>query len=190
VMTDLANGLDEVCILSKRHFKKCEADRQLKGVQHKAQREAVLDAAASNRWTDDVHMQAEADDLATFFDDRQRSVSRWLGSRRGTDGASMSSMSLPEVDVGDGYRHCYDACQLVAACKATQSATATIALRRYAASMVDALATQTQRTYVFNNGQTLSYPLLSDFEAWRTEQADRRRSVALSVGSFSSTSPT
>lgn len=176
VMSKLACVLDEVCVLSKRHFKKCEAARQLKAAQQKAEREAVLDAAASSRWIDDVQMKVEAEDLQKFF----RDGSVWLNQRRGTVGAYLHT---PDIDVGDGHNYsCLD--RLLAVCKSEPTTVALRSFRRYAAATVDALVTETRSSYRDRDGgKGLHYPRLSDFEAWRAEQADRRRSVALAIGS-------
>lgn len=180
VMSNLACVLDEVCILSKRHFKKCEAARQLKAAQQKAVREAVLDTAASSRWIDDTEMKGEAEDLQKFFEDRSRAVSVWLDQRRGTLGAHMLA---PDVDVGDGRDGASRIGGLLAACKMEPTTTALRSLRRYAAAALDALVTEARPSYLYR-GQDWHYPRLADFEAWRTEQAERRRSVALSIGSI------
>jgi|GEM_PF-6306582 len=178
VMSNLACVLDEVCILSKQHFKKCESARQLKAAQQKAVREAVLDTAGSSRWIDDIEMKGEAEDLQKFFEDRSRSVSVWLDQRRGTVGAHMLA---PDVDVGDGRDSASRLGRLLAACKSEPTTIALRSLRRYAAATVDALVTETRPSYLYS-GQDWHYPRLADFEAWRAEQADRKRSVALAIG--------
>ena len=139
----------------------------------------MLDAAASSRWIDDVQMKAEAEDLEEFFNSRSRSVSVWLDQRRGTVGAAMRT---PDIDAGDGHDGYSRLGGLLAACKAEPTMMALRTLRRYAAATVDALVTETRPSYLYS-GQVWHYPRLSDFEAWRAEQADRRRSVALAIGS-------
>ncbi|MEP7295747.1 MAG: hypothetical protein ABI702_06115 [Burkholderiales bacterium] len=179
VMSNLACVLDEVCGLSKRHFKKCESARQLKAAQQKAEREAVLDTAASRRWSDDIEMKGEAEDLQNFLGDCSRLVSVWLDQRRGTAGAHMLT---PDVDVGDGRDGASGLGGLLAAFKSEPTPITLRSLRRYAAATVDGLVTETRPSYRYS-GQDWHFPRLADFEAWRAEQVDRRRSVALAIGS-------
>lgn len=178
VMSNLAHVLDEVCILSKRHFKKCEAARQLKAAQQKAQREAVLDAAAAARWSGDAQMLVEAEDLTAFFKDG----GSWLERRRGSD---CRYLMQPEIDVGQGPSDSsYRIGGLINARKKEPTTAASCALRRHMVAAFEALAAEdNKRRDFFHRGCAWRYPGLADFDAWLVDRADRKRAVALAIGS-------
>lgn len=179
VMSNLACVLDEVCILSKRHFKKCEADRQLKAAQVKAAREAHLDAAATTRWSDDVQMLAEADDLAAFV----RDGGAWLERRRGGDCRYVMQL---DIDVGQGSNDSssYRLVGLIDARRKEPTTAAACTLRRHVVAAFEALAAESnKRRDFFDRDRAWHHVRLADFEAWRAERADRQRSVALATGS-------
>ena len=185
VMTKTASALDEVCKLSRGHFKKCEAERQRKAAQHKLDREAELDALAAARWTSDEAVKDEAQDLAEFFLDRDRAVEAWIAARRRTPRAVAL---MPEIDFGSGVGafgsgsigRVKDLLSQFSA--APTDAAVRVDLRRAAAACLDALSKEKQAPY-FHAERHWHYVTLADFQAWGAERADRRRTVALAIGS-------
>ncbi len=179
-MLRLARTLDEVRVLSKRHFKQCEAARQAEAARRKAAREAELDAMASARWADDTQMKSEANDLAEFF----KVGEAWLARARGVVGASV--LLTPEVDSGFSNDSELRLPSFIASCRAEPTVAVTLALRRYTAATVDALAKERRPSYRYSTlrgGEAeWQYARLADFEAWRAEHADRKRVVALATG--------